>query len=143
MQVTPRKCLQLAGVVGIGFGPLFKKRTRIVKQRDGLERPVHSPCRVSPASRRRELAAASPYSHPWRPVSMPVLFLVVRARPLTPLVRLGWGAFSAHCSGDRRLPRLGGGARWDGCQPQHAQEQVAEILAGVGLTEADAGCQGV
>ena len=43
------------------------------------------------------------YPYPWRPVSLPVCFLVLRARPLGPLVRLGWGAFSALSFGDRRF----------------------------------------
>src|SRR5947209_19980012 len=35
---------------------------------------------------------------------MPVAFLVLRALVLSPLVRLGWGRFSAHSFGDDRPP---------------------------------------
>src|SRR5262249_53567317 len=39
------------------------------------------------------------------PVSVPVLFLVLRAPRLSPWVRLGRGALSDHSFGDNRLPR--------------------------------------
>src|SRR5262245_33247597 len=47
---------------------------------------------------------------------MPVAFLVRRAAPLGPVVRLGWGAFSAHplVTTACRAPRGRGGSRWDG-----------------------------
>src|SRR5262245_26306562 len=48
---------------------------------------------------------------------MPVAFLVRRAAPLGPVVRLGWGAFSAHplVTAACRAGRGRGGSRWDGC----------------------------
>src|SRR5262249_18575129 len=54
----------------------------------------------------QELGRVFTYTSPSCPVSMPVPFLVSRAHTLGPLVRLGWGAFSAHAFGVRRLRRL-------------------------------------
>ncbi len=60
-------------------------------------------------------SAAFRLSYPARPVTRPVSFLVLRASPLRPVVRLGWGAFSAHAVGDVRSYFSSGRSRWDGC----------------------------
>jgi hypothetical protein len=54
--------------------------------------------------------------YPWYSVPMPVRFLVLRALVLRPLVRLGWGAFSAHplVTAACRAGRGRGGSRLDG-----------------------------
>src|SRR4051794_2561345 len=73
-------------------GPLGSMSSDVTQMTRPQQHLVHIPCRVVPASLRRELWAAYPYTYPRRPGPLPVLFLVPRARPLSPLVRLGRGA---------------------------------------------------
>src|SRR5262249_43613101 len=54
--------------------------------------------------------------YPWHSVPMPVRFLVLRALAPPPLLRLGWGAFSAHplVTAACRVRRGRVGSRLDG-----------------------------
>ena len=83
------------------------ERTQAEGVRPTSDLLVRFPRSVSSAPQCRERGRRLRLLYPRRPPTMPVPFLVRRACSFGPVVRLGWGAFSAHSFGDdRRLARF-------------------------------------